>query len=413
MNKYALSKHDLLAQLFEPSTIRERSQLILDLVTQNKSSYFQIDFDKLQNTASFVIEVIRERYPNLDVPYHSRWRHFELDGQDKTETLKLEISQYSTEEQGIIFYELAIISVLLDAGAGQDWKYIEPHTGKELSRSEGLAIASLNLYTQGFFSADPNHFFRVDADRLLEISEEDLKHAFQVTALNPLAGISGRQKLLNRLGEVIKNKPNFFNQDTRLGNFYLYIHSLINHQTIKAEDIFKAVLAAFNSIWPPRLVYEGMSLGDVWTHPLLSAQYPNFNYIPFHKLSQWLSYSLIEPLEWGHIQVTNMEALTGLPEYRNGGLLIDTGLLIVKDPDLLQHPQAVDSEAIIEWRALTVALLDRISQCIRNILNKSSNELPLGKILQGGTWEAGRRIAQVKRPNGIPPIQIISDGTIF
>ena len=55
--------------------------------------------------------------------------------------------------------------------------------------------------------------------------------------------------------------------------------------------------------------------------------------MPFHKLSQWLTYSLLEPFEWAGVTVTGLDALTGLPEYRNGGLLLDTGVLRLRDPD--------------------------------------------------------------------------------
>jgi hypothetical protein len=39
--------------------------------------------------------------------------------------------------------------------------------------------------------------------------------------------------------------------------------------------------------------------------------------------------------------------------------------------------------------------------------------LPLARILQGGTWAAGRTIAKRLRPDGGPPLKIISDGTVF
>ncbi len=40
-------------------------------------------------------------------------------------------------------------------------------------------------------------------------------------------------------------------------------------------------------------------------------------------------------------------------------------------------------------------------------------EFPLGAVLEGGTWAAGRRLASAKRPGGPPPIHVISDGTVF
>ena len=79
--------------------------------------------------------------------------------------------------------------------------------------------------------------------------------------------------------------------------------------------------------------------------------------MPFHKLSQWLTYSLLEPFEWAGVTVTGLDALTGLPEYRNGGLLIDIGILRPVEPDALARRYTAGDEFIVEWRALTVALL--------------------------------------------------------
>ena len=71
-----------------------------------------------------------------------------------------------------------------------------------------------------------------------------------------------------------------------------------------------------------------MPLGDCWRHPAAgAADGLSRGWMPFHKLSQWLTYSLLEPFEWAGVQVDGLDALTGLPEYRNGGLLLDAGVL--------------------------------------------------------------------------------------
>jgi len=54
--------------------------------------------------------------------------------------------------------------------------------------------------------------------------------------------------------------------------------------------------------------------------------------VPFHKLSQWLAYSLIEPLEAAGIAVDGLGDLTALAEYRNGGLLVDLGVIRPRVP---------------------------------------------------------------------------------
>jgi hypothetical protein len=131
--------------------------------------------------------------------------------------------------------------------------------------------------------------------------------------------------------------------------------------------------------------------------------------MPFHKLSQWLTYSLLEPFGWAGVSVTGIDELTGLPEYRNGGLLVDTGVLRLRDTALAQRNWSVGDELVVEWRALTVALLDELVPLVRAELGA---DVPLACVLEGGTWQAGRTTAHRLR-GGLPPLTIISDGTVF
>jgi hypothetical protein len=135
--------------------------------------------------------------------------------------------------------------------------------------------------------------------------------------------------------------------------------------------------------------------------------------VPLHKLSQWLAYSLIEPLQQAGFTVTDIDGLTGLAEYRNGGLFIDAGVLNLRDPAQADRQHPVDSELVVEWRSLTVALLDKLAAVIRKKFSMDAQSLPLAKILEGGTWATGRILAREKRADGSPPIKVISDGTVF
>lgn len=134
--------------------------------------------------------------------------------------------------------------------------------------------------------------------------------------------------------------------------------------------------------------------------------------MPFHKLSQWLTYSLLEPLEWAGIPVHGLDALTGLPEYRNGGLFLDTGVLLPQVAGSATRIWQVGDAFIVEWRALTVALLDELAPLVRSALGQTAQSMPLPCVLEGGTWAAGRVLAQSLR-NGLPPLSIVSDGTVF
>ncbi|MDP3611372.1 MAG: DUF1688 family protein, partial [Rubrivivax sp.] len=195
---------------------------------------------------------------------------------------------------------------------------------------------------------------------------------------------------------------------------------------VSATEVLGEVLRSLSGIWPSGSKVQGLPGGDVWPHrwagavvggPPGSAARMNDRttegWVPFHKLSQWMSYSLLEPLQWAGVTVTDLDALTGLPEYRNGGLLIDGGVIVPRDPRLLARTWKPQDEFIIEWRALTVVLLDELAVRVRQRLGKTAEELPLACILEGGTWAAGREIAKELRPDGAPPLRIESDGTIF
>lgn len=397
---------NLVDYLRSPNAIRDRCSQLFDLAQADKLNYFRLDLTQLDPVAEYVIAVIREQYPDLNVPFHSRWRHFEVGNIPRVQQLEEKLESRSSIEQAKAMFDLVIPSVLLDAGAGDRWTYLEAATGQTWARSEGLAIASFDAFCQGAFSDQP---YQTDAAGLKQITPEKIAAFFQVTPNNPLVGLEGRSNLLQKLGQTIEQSPDLFGHHPRPGNLIDYLVCHADQGKLSAVVVLDAVLKGFGEIWAGRLSIDGINLGDVWKHSAL----PDDQLIPFHKLSQWLTYSLLEPLQHLGLTITDLDQMTGLPEYRNGGLCLDLGLLQLKDPRLAEIPYPPDSELIVEWRALTVCLLDRIAEAIRTKLNLTSASLPLVKVLQGGTWTAGRKIAASLRPSGVPPIQISSDGTVF
>ena len=399
--------------LLNASAVRERAHKMLAL--GDGLPNFRVDLGKLEATAQLVIDTTHAAYPTLDVPFHSRWRHFDIDGFDYWNEIDQAMAWPSPAERSRTAMDLAIISVLLDAGAGPNWRFLYEVSGEYVSRSEGLALASLVMFRNCEFSKWPSYPLRVDGSMLADFTEDKLIKGFQVTAQNPLAGVSGRVALLRRLGETVLAKPEVFGiKDTpRPGGLFDHLAALAENNRIAAPIILREVLTHLGPIWPSRLTLGGVALGDCWKHASLKTDDATTGLVPLHKLSQWLSYSLIEPLQWAGIEVTDIDGLTGLAEYRNGGLFIDTGVLTLRDPSAAQREHTVDSELVVEWRVLTVALLDRLADVIRTKLNMDRHSLPLARILQGGTWTAGRNVAKQKRADGGPPLKIVSDGTVF
>ena len=403
-----------LAWLRSPAAIRSRCAALLELAERDRLDHFAVDADRIDAAADYVAEVIAESYPTLEVPLHSRWRQFSAGGIDRWGALARGLANTAPDEVARIRIDLAVTSVLLDAGAGAGWRFREPGSGACLGRSEGLAAASLHLFAAGALSARPGVPLRADAEALARIDSRSLAAAFQANHDNPLVGLDGRAAVLRRLGEALAAAPDMFGATApRIGNLFNYLAGRARDGRVPAPAILDAVLRALGAVWPGRTAVDGVSLGDVWRHPAIRTRDLTDGLVPFHKLAQWLTYSLVEPLAEAGLEVTELDALTGLAEYRNGGLLVDLGVLAPKHDAVLAEVHPVDGEIVVEWRALTVALLDRLADAVRARLDVDAASLPLVKLLEGGTWRAGRKIAASLRADGGPPIRVASDGTVF
>jgi len=406
---------DAARSLLSAKAVRERAHEMFAAGLRGDLAHFTIDLASLETAALGVSELIRQNYPDLKVPFHARWRHFVAGGRDLWAERVSQASWVSSPAKARAEFDLAITSVLLDAGAGPSWKYLDGPTEQVVSRSEGLGVASLRMFEAGAFSADPADPLRADAARLTQLKAEDVAVGMQSMVGNRLVGVEGRAALLASLGAACAAAPQVFalKDHPRPGGLFDYLAAQAEDGRLAAPRILDAVLAHLGPIWPSRLSLGGVPLGDTWRHPAIKRDDATNGLMPIHKLSQWLSYSLIEPLQWSGIVVTDIDGLTGLAEYRNGGLFVDAGVLVLRNPEEAIHPSPVDSELIVEWRALTVALLDQVAALIRNQRGLTIDEFPLARVLEGGTWAAGRRLAREKRPDASPPIAVESDGTVF
>ena len=99
------------------------------------------------------------------IPPHGRWRHIDA-GLPRVEPLigrwRSSPNPPSDKEITKRLIDLFLVSVLLDAGAGNVWSYTEPSSGQNFARSEGLGVASLHMFIEGLFSGDPAQPYRVD-----------------------------------------------------------------------------------------------------------------------------------------------------------------------------------------------------------------------------------------------------------
>ena len=396
------------AELQSTRAIRERCANITRAVEAGDSRHFRIDRDRMRPAARIVAEVTRHRYPDLAIPYHSRWRHFDAGGVARSEELERQLQDATPAERLRAQIDLTVVSVLLDAGAGARWRYREPGTIDDYGRSEGLGVASFRAFVSGAWSASDGEPLRVDAAALTDIDASTLGNWFQTSERNPLVGLEGRAAMLRRLGDVLERRRDLFGLVARPSALF---DRLGGTRSIAAPAILRALLDGFGDVGRDRrLDGDDAPRGDTWLHRHAGGAGATAGIVPFHKLLQWLAYSLFEPFERAGMTVTDRDGLTGLPEYRNGGLLIDSGVLRLLDEDDRTKVWEAGSEIVVEWRALTVSLLDDLAQYVRADLDRP--QLPLACVLEGGTWAAGREMA-VRLRGGEPPLRVHSDGTVF
>lgn len=401
------------AYLRQTSTIRERANMLLDACRKGDSEFFDFHADKMDEIGDYVCDVIKTNYPDLSIPYHSRWRHFETGGVDRWGQLKEKLPA-GNYEQARAAIDLAVTSVLLDAGAGDVWQYHEKDTHIRIGRSEGLGIASFHMFCHGLFSSDANNPYQADATGLKNINADTLAEAFQISDDNPMSGLEGRIELVRSLANILEKHPDIYGTEApRPGNMLDVLYQQYPDKKVPAKAVLDILLKTLSDIWPGRTFLDDENLGDVWQHPNIAANDATNGLMPFHKLSQWLCYSLLEPISWAGLEIIDLDQLTGLAEYRNGGLFIDGGVLTLKNAEMANQPIAPDHPFIVEWRALTVALLDQLHPIVVQKIGISADRFPLACLLEGGSWAAGRKMAYARDPAGSPPVQIKSDGTVF
>lgn len=220
------------------ATIRERARFLLQRARAGESRWFTLDDNALPAAVDEVAAVTLARFPDLTIPFHSRWRHFEAGGVHRAVGL---------DAHAMI--DLAVVSVLLDAGAGPDWHYDEADSGLRLTRSERLGVASWHAFAAGLFSSDPAHPLRADAAGLRALDADRLADAFQVGPSNPMVGVDGRVSVLHRLGDALARQPDTFGAGRPGGLFDVLTAT---GGPVTAPDILSRVLTSFSRIWPDR-----------------------------------------------------------------------------------------------------------------------------------------------------------------
>lgn len=128
MNEFSGDINDI-EYIFSPLTIRKKSHEIFNLALAGQTNFY-IHSEKLEEVAKFVSSITLENYPDLNIPFHSRWNHFNVGNIDRIKELKTALERFTPNQRTKSKLDLVVLSVLLDAGAGIRWRYLEKRQEK-------------------------------------------------------------------------------------------------------------------------------------------------------------------------------------------------------------------------------------------------------------------------------------------
>jgi hypothetical protein len=309
--------------------------------------------------------------------------------------------------------------------------------------AEGLSVAVFRAFLAGVFSSDPADPLRVDALALKRLDAAALRAVFQSSPSNPLPGLEARAAVLTRLGEVLQEQAERLGGLARPARLIDTLTGAEGGPCLTATQVLREVLRVHAPAWTSGSRVLGLPAGDVWSHLWAGAatgtasaaadsggaaapapsDRATSGWVPFHLLGQWMTYSLAEPLGWAGLQVSGLEALTALPEIALGARLLDAGVIVLRDPQDLGKTYKPSSELVVEWRALTVTLMDELAALVRGLPERSAQREAAGRHHAGAAWMSDLPLTlglalllgglSGRGEDAAPSLKVDSDGTLF
>lgn len=398
------------AALRSTVAVRERCGQLLDRARVGQSAWFTVDDGRLREAAAAVARALRGLQPRGAVEPPGPWQLLRHAGPERRAQLDTLLGDVHPTVRARALVDFTVVAALLGGQAPAPWAWQEAATGQAWHGAQGLAVATLHAFSAGMFSSDPRHPCQVDARGLRALLDDRLAAAFQVHAGNPLAALPARALLLRQLGELMAGLPEVFEDEGRPAGLYNLLVApeggIAHSADVDAHDILSQVLHALSALWPLGHWSGGVPLGDVWRHGAVRADVAD-GWVPFHQPAQRLAYALLEPFAWSGVQVRGIDRLTALPGLHEGGLLLDSGVLRLREPEAAHQPWHPGDEIVVEWRAATVGLLDELLPLVQREAGAAA--APTLASLLAATRAAGLALAGERR-GGAPALQVQAGG---
>lgn len=386
----ALRDDGAAGQLRNPHEIRKRARALLARARAGESGQFTVHDAALKDLTETLTDAIRRNRQEMsssDADVHAK-----LDRLLGPAGFTGRIEKAERAEHARAHVDLAFVTVLLQFEPEVDWEYHESSTGQVSTGLGGAALAAFDAFTGGVFSSDPARPCQVDADGLRNLSGEALARAFQLALSRQSRRLEDRVAFLRRIGETLSRQQGIFGPGLRPAGLFDSLSGAEQHEfaptaEVGAHDILITLLMTLSPIWPAENTFGEHRLGDCWRLPAARGSGLTDGWMPLHRLGQALTYGLVRAFEHAGLPVRNIEALTPLAEPDGSGLLMDAGVL---KPRSRWVSSPVADPAVVELRALTVALTDELDAPVRRGLDDAYSAMPTAVMLGPEVWRSAR-----------------------
>ncbi len=401
-----------LLDYFKAGYVRETSLRFLNNAENGSLEHVSVDTSKLDQALIRVLETTKQTYPDFQIPPYGVWRQFEAGGVDRWSALASAREFQTADELLAAAADLAILAAYMITRTAAGWTYEDTMAGTVSTGRQAVALAAINMFAAGSFSSDVSDPFRVDADALIRLETEELAASLQWDAEKDADLLRKLQRHLKRFGEALALRSDLFGegQSTRPGTLLVKLGSE-GWGSVDATAILDRLLQSLAPLWEGGAAQGDVAFGDSFSYSAMSEP-DTKGIVPFHLTAQEMVYSLVEPLAWAGYEVDELDTLSGPTDIEHVALFVQTGVLSFKDEDAqLSDEQAANR--MIETRAVTGALIDRLADMLRKELEVEPEQLPLSCILEGGTSRAGTEILRENGPLREKLAKILNPSSVF
>ena len=399
--------------------MRERAHRMLAIGLDDELPISAIDLDRLDGAVDLVLETTRKAYPT------STCRSIRAGGTSSstaTTAGRASPTQHRWPDRAArarAEFDLAIVSVLLDAGAGPTWRYRDA-ADRRGDRPLGRAWRwrASRCSRPALSRPMPRDPLRADADVLANLAVADLARGFQVARRQSAGRPRGPRRSAAPPRQAGRREAGCLRHATTAAA-RRPVRSARGAgrraAASRARRSCRELLQQLGPIWPSRLTLGGIPLGDCWRHPALTTRRRDQR--PGAAAQALAMAGLFADRAAADAPASTSPTSTASPASPNIAMAACSSIPACwrsATPTMPQREHDVASPLVVEWRALTVALLDRSPTAVRQRLGLDARVAAAGEdAAKAAPGPRAARIARERRADGSPPLKVISDGTVF